>query len=77
LEKELNLFPNSKVFMLMGDVAIKSINAIARRVGEKAAIPAGSTYKIRGQEYTWHHRRLFPSYRKQVPASLSKKANAK
>ncbi len=52
LEKELALFPDVKVFMLMGDVAIKAINDIARRGGEERVIPAGATYKIRGQVST-------------------------
>lgn len=62
LEKELDLFPNIRVFMLMGDVAIKAVNYIARRAGEDRVIPAGSTYKIRGQEYFFRKRRAFPSY---------------
>jgi uracil-DNA glycosylase len=62
LERELLLFPNVQVFMLMGDVAIKAVNYIARRAGEGRAIPAGSTYKIRGQEYFFRGRRAFPSY---------------
>src|SRR3989337_3756792 len=51
LEKELALFPAVKVFLLMGDVAIKAINYIAKRAGQGRAIPAGSTYKIRNQEF--------------------------
>ena len=62
LERELALFPNVRVFMLMGDVAIKAVNYIARRAGEGRAIPAGSTYKIRGQEYSFRGKRAFPSY---------------
>jgi hypothetical protein len=62
LERELDLFPNVQVFMLMGDVAIKALNYIARRAGEGRVIPAGSTYKIRGQEYFFRGRRAFPSY---------------
>jgi uracil-DNA glycosylase len=62
LERELLLFPNVQVFMLMGDVAIKAINYIARRAGGGRAIPAGSTYKIRGQEYFFRGKRAFPSY---------------
>ena len=54
LEKELALFPDVKVFMLMGDVAIKAINDIAVRAGEGRVIPAGSTYKIRAKEYFFH-----------------------
>lgn len=62
LEKELALFPDVEVFMLMGDVAIKAINYIAKRAGEERVIPAGSTYKIRGQEYLFRDKRAFPSY---------------
>lgn len=62
LEKELALFPSVKVYMLMGDVAIKAVNTIARRAGEKRVIPAGSTYKIRDREYWYKRIRTFPSY---------------
>jgi len=49
LEQELALFPNVQVYLLMGDVAIKAVNQIARRAGEERVIPAGSTYKLRGE----------------------------
>lgn len=62
LEQELALFPNVKAFMLMGDVAIKAINYIAKRAGDERVIPAGSTYKIRGKEYFFRGKRAFPSY---------------
>lgn len=62
LEKELALFPNLKVIMLMGDVAIKSLNYIARKEGKKPAIPSGSTYKIRKERWEWKGYRIFPSY---------------
>jgi uracil-DNA glycosylase len=62
LEQELALFPNVKAFMLMGDVAIKSVNYIAKRAGNERVIPAGSTYKIRGKEYFFRGKRAFPSY---------------
>ena len=62
LEQELALFPNLKAFMLMGDVAIKSVNYIAKRAGNERVIPAGSTYKIRGKEYFFRGKRAFPSY---------------
>jgi uracil-DNA glycosylase len=68
LEKEIALFPNIKVIMLMGDVAIKAINYIAKRSGEARAIPAGSTYKIRGQEYYFRGIRAFPSYLQAGPS---------
>jgi uracil-DNA glycosylase len=74
LEKELALFTNIKVFMLMGDVAIKAVNDIARRAGEKRVIPAGSTYKIRGQEYFFRGRRAFPSYLQAGPSFFIEKS---
>ena len=74
LEKELALFPDAKVFMLMGDVAIKAINYIARRAGEGRVIPAGSTYKIRGQEYFFKGKRAFPSYLQAGPSFFIEKS---
>lgn len=74
LELEMALFPNVKVMLLMGDVAIKSINYIARRQGEKRPIPAGSTYKIRGEEYYYRGKRLFPSYLQAGPAFFIEKS---
>jgi uracil-DNA glycosylase len=68
LEKEIALFPNVKVFLLMGDVAIKAINYIAKRAGEGRVIPAGSTYKIRGSEYYFRDVRAFPSYLQAGPS---------
>jgi hypothetical protein len=62
LEREIALFANLRAFLLMGDVAITAINTIARRQGEPRVIPAGSTYKIRGGEFTFHRQRAFPSY---------------
>lgn len=68
LEKEIALFSNVKVFLLMGDVAIKSLNYIAKRMGEPRVIPAGSTYKIRGGEYFYKGARGFPSYLQVGPS---------
>jgi hypothetical protein len=48
--------------MLMGDVAIKSINHIAKRSGEERVIPSGSTYKIRKNKYQFRGKRVYPSY---------------
>ena len=62
LEQELALFPNISVFMLMGDVAIKMMNDIWKKQTGKKIIPAGSTYKIRGQAYYFEDKRVFPSY---------------
>ena len=74
LEKELALFPDVKVFMLMGDVAIKAINYIAKRAGEERVIPAGSTYKIRGKEYFFRGKRAFPSYLQAGPSFFIEKS---
>ncbi len=74
LEREIGLFPNSQVYMLMGDVAIKALNYIARRAGEARVIPGGSTYKIRGQEYTFRGRRVFPSYLQAGPSFFIEKS---
>jgi uracil-DNA glycosylase len=74
LEKELALFPNVKAFLLMGDVAIKAINYIAKRAGEGRVIPAGSTYKIRGQEYFFRGKQAFPSYLQAGPSFFIEKS---
>lgn len=77
LEKEMALFPNVKVILLMGDVSIKAINYIAKRAGEGRVIPAGSTYKIRGQEYYFRDKRVFPSYLQAGPSFGIEKSKRK
>ena len=74
LEKEIPLFPNIKVFMLMGDAAIKAVNYIAKRAGEKRPVPAGSTYKIRKNKYYFMGRRVFPSYLQAGPSFFIEKS---
>jgi uracil-DNA glycosylase len=74
LEEELALFPSVQVFLLMGDVAIRAINTIAKRAGEGRVIPAGSTYKIRGQEYFFRGKRAFPSYLQAGPSFFIEKS---
>jgi uracil-DNA glycosylase len=74
LEKELALFPRLEVYLLMGDVAIKALNYIAKRGGEGRVIPAGSTYKIRGREYVFRGRRAFPSYVQAGPSFFIEKS---
>ncbi len=74
LEKELTLFPKPKVLMLMGDVAIKAVNYIAQRAGEKRVIPAGSTYKLRGGNYSFRGMRVFPSYLQAGPSFFIEKS---
>jgi uracil-DNA glycosylase len=77
LEKELALFPNVQVFLLMGDVAIKAVNYIAARAGQGRVIPAGSTYKIRGSEYFFQGKRAFPSYLQAGPSFFIEKSKRK
>jgi uracil-DNA glycosylase len=74
LERELALFPNVQVYLLMGDVAIKALNYIAKRQGLARVIPAGSTYKIRGREYTYQGKRAFPSYTQAGPSFFIEKS---
>ena len=62
LGQEISLFPNVKVFMLGGDVAIKMMNAIWKQKTGRRVISAGSTYKIRGQAYYYGDIRVMPSY---------------
>jgi uracil-DNA glycosylase len=73
LEQEIALFPNIKVYLLMGDVAIKAVNMIAKRSGEPRVILAGSTYKIRGGEFTFRGARALPSYVQAGPAFFVEK----
>jgi uracil-DNA glycosylase len=74
LAQELALFPNVQAYLLMGDAAIKAVNAIARRAGEGRVIPAGSTYRIRGDAYTWRGARAFPSYLQAGPSFFIEKS---
>ena len=74
LERELALFPHVRAFLLMGDVAIKAVNYIAKRGGEERPIPAGSTYKIRGKDYRFRGRRVFPSYLQAGPSFFIEKS---
>jgi len=77
LEKELALFPNVKVYLLMGDVAIQAANLIAKRNQQPRAIPAGSTYKIRGGNFGFRGERALPSYVQAGPAFFVEKSKRK
>jgi uracil-DNA glycosylase len=77
LQQELALFPNVKVYMLMGDVAIKAVNNIAKRAGARRVIPAGSTYRIRGGKYFFRGKRAFPSYLQAGPSFFIEKSKRK
>jgi uracil-DNA glycosylase len=77
LEQELDLFHNVKAYLLMGDVAIKAVNEIARRAGQGRVIPAGSTYKIRGPDFHFRSGRAFPSYLQAGPSFGIEKSKRK
>ena len=62
LEQELALFGHLKAILLMGDVAKKAFNMIARKRTGKNLIPSQPTYRIRGNEYMLDGIRVFPSY---------------
>ena len=62
LEKELELFPNLQVVMLMGDVAKKAFNMISKKATGKNAVPSISTYKLRNTEIFYKEIRIIPSY---------------
>jgi hypothetical protein len=74
LEQELDLFPNVRAYLLMGDVAIQAVNAIARRRGRPRVIPSGPTYKIRGGEFYFRGARAFPSYLQAGPSFFIEKS---
>lgn len=62
LEKELSLFPNLRVIMLMGDVAKKMVNQIVRKTTRRNMIPSGATYRLRATEFFFGDIRVMPSY---------------
>jgi len=77
LEAELALFPKVQAYLLMGDVAIKAVNTIARRSGQPRVIPAGPTYKLRGQAFFFHGKPVFPSYLQAGPSFFIEKSKRK
>jgi hypothetical protein len=62
LATELDALPYVRVVVLMGDVAIKAMNAVARQRRQGRVIPSGSTYKLRHGEYRYGDVRVLPSY---------------
>jgi uracil-DNA glycosylase len=77
LGQELALFPKVRAFLLMGDVAIRAVNYVAQRAGQGRVIPAGSTYRIRGEEYYFRGARAFPSYLQAGPSFFIEKSKRK
>jgi uracil-DNA glycosylase len=62
LEKEMDLFPRTKIILLMGDTAIKGMNIIAQRNTGKRVTPSGPAWKIRKNKYTYEKYGISPSY---------------
>jgi len=65
LKAEIELFPDLKLIMLMGDVAIKTVNMIAKTQTKKNVCPTGSAGRRKhweGNEFYWGSIRVFPSY---------------
>lgn len=77
LEQELAFLPNAVAWLLMGDVAIQALNAMARRNKEERVIPAIATYKLRGQTFAYRGRRVFPSYLQAGPSFFIEKVKRK
>ena len=77
LKQELALFPNLRVLLLMGDVAIRAINDIARQDGLPRVVPAGSTYKIRDGLFYYRGIRALPSYLQAGPSFFIEKSKRK
>jgi uracil-DNA glycosylase len=63
-----------EVLLLMGDVAIRALNTVARRAGEARVIPAVPTYKLRGQKFEFQGKRVFPSYLQAGPSFFIEKS---
>ena len=64
LEAEIALFPNLKLVMLMGDVAIKMVNMIAKVKTKKNACQSGAAGRRRhwaNEDFYWGDARVFPS----------------
>ncbi len=62
LENEIDMLPNLRSILLMGNTAIKALNEIAVRKHGAPAIPTGSAYKVKSHEYRLGQISLFPSY---------------
>lgn len=62
LAAELDALPNLRVVVLMGAVAIKAMNAVARQRRQRRVIPSGPTYELRHGEYHYGEVRVLPSY---------------
>ena len=62
LGDEILGFPNVKIIMCMGDVAIKAVNHVFKSRFNAAPIKKGSTYKIRKERHVLNGIIFMPSY---------------
>jgi uracil-DNA glycosylase len=74
LEQEIALFPNATTLLLMGEVAVRAVNALARARDGHRVVPAGATYRLRGRAYAYGSLRVFPSYLQAGPAYFLEKS---
>ena len=74
LERELALLARVRSVLLMGDVAVRALNEMARRNREPRPVPAGATYRIRGGDFRFRGARVFPSYLQAGPAFYIEKS---
>jgi uracil-DNA glycosylase len=77
LEREMDLLPDIKAILLMGDAAIKSMNYISKRKTGKRIVPSGSTCKIRKNDYFYNDVRVFPTYLQTGKSYLIEKSKRK
>ena len=77
LEKEIDLFPETKVILLMGDNAIRAMNFIAKRKTGKRLILSSPLYKARKGDYFYKGIRVFPTYLQTGKSYLIEKSKAK
>jgi uracil-DNA glycosylase len=73
----MSLFPHVQAILLMGDVAIKAMNYIAKRQTGRRLTPSGPTYKIRRDEYSYKGVRVFPSYLQTGKSFIIEKSKQK
>ncbi len=74
LEHELAPLTEVRAYLLMGDVAIRALNEIARRRTGRRVIPAGATYKLRSGTYMYGQARAYPSYLQAGPSFFIEKS---
>ena len=74
LEQELAPLSGVRAYLLMGDVAIRALNEIARRRTGRRVVPAGATYRLRGGDFSYGETRVYPSYLQAGPSFFIEKS---